>query len=242
MAETILSSEWGGLSPHLLATFWVVDADGKKDPNDETRVVAAVLESNIEVGLNWQSPFENVGTDVLPTLQQVLETGEARPTARLADRIFSTEKFTTAVDSVKGKATITQLNSIQVFNGMPPVKLPVTLFFRAWKNSIQEVEKPFNQLILWSLPVKLEKDSTFISRVASKDNNAISTILPSQTPVFLAMKYKNRVYKPLVIESISAPLSSPIDINGDFVELTVQVQLASRAAIDRDGWKETRRL
>ncbi|WP_446810558.1 hypothetical protein ACH50O_02930 [Methylomonas sp. 2BW1-5-20] len=69
-----LSSDWGGLSPHLIASFWPVDRKGKR--LEDITVKAPLTESNLEMSLTWQSPFENQGTqNITPTLQQMLQSG-----------------------------------------------------------------------------------------------------------------------------------------------------------------------
>jgi hypothetical protein len=39
-----------------------------------------------------------------------------------------------------------------------------------------------------------------------------------------------------VIESIGVPLSSPIDANGNFVELSLPMTIATLASIDKTDW------
>jgi hypothetical protein len=231
MAEAI-KSEWGQLSKHLIASFWEVKRDGSSV--NDISLQAPLLDANFEASFNWISPFERIGEDFLPTAQQLATSG-------LIDKQLKDYSRTAGFDlaQLEGKTSITKLNSTQIFNGMPPVKFPVTLLFRAWKNPKKEVESPFNQLMKWALPVKLEGDTTLLSRgtqVIRDERSLISALLPSASPTFVAMKYKNRTYKPLVIESISAPLSAPVDRDGDFVELSVQVQLATLTAIDRGDW------
>ena len=66
----------------------------------------------------------------------------------------------------EGRTGITKLNSTQVFNGMPPVKIQVTALFRAWRDSMKEVEAPFNKLMEWALPIELSKDGSVLARAA----------------------------------------------------------------------------
>lgn len=233
MADEAIGSLWGNLSPHLIASFWEVKRNGKRVDENVT-VVAPLLEPSFEATLNWLSPFERVGEDFLPTAQQLATSGLIDPTLKDYSKVLG---FDTA--QLEGKTSITKLNSTQVFNGMPPVKFPVTLLFRAWRDPKKEVETPLNQLMKWALPIKLEGDTTLLSRggqAASGGRSVTNTLLPSESPTFIAMKYKNRTYKPLVIEAISAPLGSPIDQAGDFVELSVQMQLSTLTAIDRNDW------
>lgn len=61
--------------------------------------------------------------------------------------------------------------------------------------------------------------------------------MPSMSPTSIAMRYKGRVYSPLVIESIGMPLSSPVNSDGDFVQLAVPMTLCTLTAIDRGDWR-----
>lgn len=245
-----LSSDWGALSPHLIASFWEVDRDGKKKPDAETVVKAAVTDdANLEVTLNWQSPFEQAGPETkAPTLFAMLQTGlatEVLDSLGLDKRDDPNSKALKILQQFEGRTGITQLNSTQVFNGMPPIKIPMTLLFRAWRDPLTEVEYPFDQLMEWALPIELAKDSTLLSRAAeatkAQEKNWIGTVLPSQAPTLLAFHYKGRTFAPMVIESISQPLTAPVDSSGRFVELTVQITLASLAAIDRQYWQSSYR-
>jgi hypothetical protein len=236
--EKILKSKWDGLSKHLIASFWEVDRKGKRlDPN--LTVQAPLLDGNFEATLNWQSPFEQSGPESkAPALLAMIQTGElqsiidATPAA-LADLKKSSTDF---LQSVNGRTGITKLNSTQVFTGMPPVKIPMTLLFRAWHNTIIEVENPFNQLMKWALPVDLAEDGSRVVSLA-RGKNFIDAMLPSVSPTMIAMQYKNRIYSPLVIESISWSLTAPVDRGGDYIEATVPMTLATLTAIDRNDWE-----
>ncbi|MBL1266142.1 hypothetical protein, partial [Candidatus Methylomicrobium oryzae] len=226
---TELKSQWGSLSPHLIAAFWAVDRQGKR-MNDIT-VKAPFIDSNFEIALNWQSPFERVGEDVFPTLQQILQSGELSPLAQKIDARIGTGAGA-LLSMIEGKTSITKLNSTQVFNGMPPAKFNVTALFRAWSDPQKEVHDPFNQLMKWALPVKLSDDGTLLNRFL--DNGvSVDTLFPSQAPTLIACKYKDCVYKPLVIESITKDTNAPIDKHGRFTELAVPMLLTTLSAIDR---------
>ena len=60
--------------------------------------------------------------------------------------------------------------------------------------------------------------------------------MPSKSPTRIAMKYKGRIYSPLVIESIGQPMTSPIDKNGRYVELAIPMTLCTLTALDRNDW------
>lgn len=247
-----LSSQWDGLSPHLIASFFEL----KKSENgawsrtgaDPVEVLAPLSEASMEISLSWQSPFEHAGPESrAPTLLAMLQAGAFMP---LIDAVFSgkgdsgfaTEAQQRSNDFIRqfeGRTGITKLNSTQVFNGMPPVKFQVTALFRAWSDPYAEVEAPFNKLMEWALPVKLSPDGSVLARStqAVKGNTGyIDALVPSIAPTIVAMKYKGRIYSPLVIESITDPIASPIDKNGRYVEKSVTMTLATLTAIDRDDW------
>jgi hypothetical protein len=257
-----LSSAWGGLSPHLQAKFYeLAEKDGSWQAKEGGVVVVAPLtESNLDLSLNWQSPFENSGPESsMPTMMAMLQSGAIQPvidsvggaTAAAAKAIGANAaadtatRATTASNDVakalEGRTGITRLNSTQVFAGMPPAKLQVTALFRAWSDPIKEVEEPVNQLMAWALPVKLSALGPILSRAAdyaakSKDVSLADVLAPSFAPVKIGMTYKGKTYSPLVIESIGQPINSPVNSDGRYVELLVPMTLCTLTAIDRDDW------
>lgn len=244
----ILSSLWDGLSPHLLASFWAVGRFSSESSvwtkiENSPIVKAPLIESNLEMAMGWQSPFEQAGAEKgMPAISAMLQSGAIQPWVSgngKASEIF--RKF-------EGRTGITKLNSTQVFSGMQPVQLQVTALFRAWRNAAKEVEAPVNQLVEWSLPQELALDGPIMAllegakRVLSGkplDEASAKAILPSQAPTKIAMKYKGRIYSPLVIERIGVPINSPIDESGKFVELAIPMTLCSLTAIDRKDWRRS---
>jgi hypothetical protein len=229
----ILSSEWGGLSEHLIASFYEVDRDGRRIDPDVT-VRAPLTDSNFEITLNWNSPFENQANFEQSTLQQMLQSGAIEPLARRADGAFGTNLLELAA-SVEGRTSITKLNSTQVFVGEQPAKFNVTALFRAWKDPKKEVHEPFDQLMKWALPIELAKDGLLLSRLATEGPTS-SAAFPSKSPTLIAVKYKDCTYSPLVIESIVKDTNAQVDKNGYFVELAVPMLLTTLTAIDRQDW------
>lgn len=245
---------WMGLNQHLIAEFWEVNRDGSR--KGDAVVKAPLSEASMDVTLNWQSAFENVGPESKsPALMSLLQqgylthvvgnsgingnVGGMNPMQQLIAGAGAA--LGDAIKEAEGRMSITKLNSTQVFSGMPPVKFAVTAVFRAWADARSEVEEPFNQLMKWALPIDLSEDGMVVQGLraatgASALPSAIQMLMPSQAPTIITMKYKNRVYKPLVIEAISQPLSSPIDGDGRFMQLLVPMTICSLAAIDRADW------
>ena len=142
--------------------------------------------------------------------------------------------------NLEGRTGITKLNSTQIFSGMPPVKINITMIFKAFRDPIKEVEAPYDQLFEWSLPKELAKDGIFKNTVdeASRDAKSyLDALLPSKAPQLVGLTYKGETYSPMVIESISKPLDSPIDVHGHFTELVVPMTLSTLTAIDSNDYK-----
>ena len=251
--KTILSSVWDGLNPNLIAKFFeverVVGSDGVlryQAKLDGVEVWAPLVDSDLEITISWNSPFENIGNNTsFPTLQAMLQSGVLAPILEQAKNGSggvvdkAAQKASDIAQKFEGRTGITKLNSTQVFAGMPPVKIPVTAMFRAWKDPVTEVENPVNCLFSWALPVKLENDGSMVSRavsVARGNGSGTDVVFPSVAPKLLGMIFKKSSYMPLVIESIGKPISSPIDSEGNFVSLKVPMMLCSLSAIDRDDW------
>jgi hypothetical protein len=238
-----LSSEWGGLSPHLIATLYEVDIDGKRVDENVTVKAPLVGSATLSMQMQWQSPFESSGAESkAPMLMAMLQSGALIPfidSLKLGDKVSGDAK--TMLKDLSGRNGLTKLNSTQTFSGMPPLDYPITLFFRAWKDPATEVMKPFNQLVSWALPQKLAGQSTLLSRaadyVSGTEKDLVNVLLPSLNPVMLAINYAGITIKPVVIESISYETLSPKDNDGNFVSLEVQVKINSLTALDKEDWK-----
>jgi hypothetical protein len=254
-----LTSLWDGLSPHLIASFYPVTRShdsyhdsGWIKPQAAATVLAPLTEASMEVTLNWQSPFESAGPESrAPALMAMLQSGQLQP---ILDAIPNSAGKPGLIDQIKasltgmsdqfvGRTGITKLNSTQVFSGMPPVKIQATAVFRAWRDAVREVEAPFDQLMQWALPASLSPDGSIFARLlllAQGKGNAVDALVPSFAPVTIAMRYKNRIYSPLVIESSTFPLDAPITSDGHYIELVVPMTLCSLTAIDRQDWANYR--
>lgn len=204
----------------------------------------------MQIALSWSSPFEDAGVDkIRPTITSMLQTGMIQP--YLKNTGLDGGKISGFFSEFEGRTGITKLNSTQVFAGMPPVRIEVTALFRAWLDPVKEVEAPVNQLMEWALPEELAADGAIPSiingiKLAYNDgpdrSAAIAALLPSTAPVMVAMQYKGRTFSPLVVENIVYPLSSPIDQNGNFTEISLPMTLCTLTAFDRKDWSSARQL
>lgn len=250
-----LSSAWGDLNKHLIAKIYPVDDKGNPE-TDKITVAAPLTDGNLDLTLNWQSAFENTGTDSkLPAISQLLQSGQASVMLNLIAGLFPSDpdskigKVNAALketakqaEVLKGRTGITKLNSLQVFTGLPPIKIPITMYFRAWADPMKEVESPINQLFAWALPQDLANSSVLagaLEKILEGKVPDLNTVFPSTIPRFVALEYGGRTYKPLVIESIGHPLVLPRSKDGAMLSASVQLTLATLTAWGKDDYEKS---
>lgn len=246
----VLSSDWTGLSPHLIASFYPVEKTGDRWARkpESAEVQAPLSDASLESSQNWTSQFENSGVQQsFASLSAILQTGSAAglldllgdraPPGFFRDGLQSAAR---ALSDLKGVSGVTKLNSTQVFTGSPPLKLTTTVHFRALSDPIAEVQEPCDQLLSWSLPEKLAPDGLIGTAARDGRDSGIATVYPSKMPALLAMRYADTLWLPVVIESISTPLTVARDRNGRPLHKTVTLTVGTLTAWDADDYRLAR--
>ena len=228
------TSNWGSLNNDLIATFVQVDLTGK-----ETGVAyrAVVKDGSWEQSFNWTSPFENMNAEEMGSrvsLMKLAQTGGIGSINQLLGQITGNENdgLDTINATIAGKTSITKMNSRQVFGGHAPMKLSMTLLFRAWSNPQSEVAAPFNALLEMAYPKKIADNVAQASLDgANTSDKVVDALFPSQAPLFCRLTYKGETYPLMVFESVSKPLDAPYSYMGD-VWLEIPVSLETRHSLD----------
>lgn len=253
----ILSSDWTGMNPNLIAKFYPVKRlrDGKgweqsRDVHtlsqldqfvvdDGYEVHCPITDGNMDITLGWTSPFEAVGTDSrAPTLSASLQAGAITPNlqaidARWASSIGSSG-IANALAEADGRSGMTKLNSTQVFSGMPPVKFTLTALFRALADPRSEVRDPITQLEEWAVPQFLADEGLIAGSINSAGKSSfMQSVFPSAVPQVIAMQYADMRISPLVIESMSKPFTVPRTAEGFALTTAVQLTLCTLTTWDR---------
>ena len=249
--STILSSEWGALSPHLLATLREVRIPSSGDwTSPETdfslAVVAPLTEGELEQTHNWNSPFENntfdsgIGLHAFSAALQMgigatvaNDLGKRLPPGPVSDLVT---KFGEGASGAAGRTGMTKLNSTQVYSGTPPLKLRITMVFRALVNPVVEVKAPVAQLFAWAAPKRLAPYGLADLVSGQSGGDVVRTVYPSEVPALVSLSHAGCEYSPMVIESISKSMTSPVDRNGNPTFTAVGLSLASLTALDRQDW------
>lgn len=248
-----LGGDWGSLSPLFLARIFVCDAKGVADIQEFAGVYGALKEGSLEIQQNWQSPFENTGPETkAPALAGMLQSGSLVPVLNALQAISpfkegaisdtlnaGSDKLKSIMRDLEGRTGITKLNSRQVFSGMPPVKINLTLHFRAMSDPLKEVEAPLTRLLEWIFPQELAADGILseVLQTTQDVDSFIKALFPSKAPKLLGFTYAGRTFSPMVIENVSFPLDSPKNSQGHYIDLPVQVSMATLTALDRPDIK-----
>lgn len=239
-----------GLSPHLICSIYPMtrtcDGTAWARDNSQDPFEAPLTQASMDITPNWQSPFESAGVESkFPELAQMSQAGLFQGVLRALGASVSEKdrkdsnlmgQLSQAARGLMGRSGVTKLNSTQVFSGIQPIKIQVTAFLRAFKDPIAEVEEPLKDLQQWALPRHLAPDGVLAEFLTHKN---VLSLMPSEVPTIVGFAYKNRIFQPMVIESVSDPLDAPIDRNGWRISATVQITLCSLTALDRADWAQT---
>jgi hypothetical protein len=200
---------------------------------------------------NWQSPFEQSGAETrAPAIMALVQSGSIGSLANLLgkgseDGIRSrlSQEITEFSQAAQGRSGMTKLNSTQVFTGAAPVKIPLTLHFRAFSDPIAEVRAPIDQLARWTLARQLAANGSIVQAIQNftAGQGFLKSLLPSQAPQMVGLRFGGYAFSPLVIESMTHPLTVPRSSAGDPLHVTVQITLATLTALDQEDWARARR-
>lgn len=246
--EFTLTSNWGSLNSQLIAMIAPCDKDGAIKLG--SAISAPATEANISQQFNWTSPFENYSVESKnPTLAAMLQTGMMVNVVRSigtqnedgSESSGVLAKLSDLMEKGEGRTGITKLNSMQVFTGHEPMKIDVTLAFRAYADPLSEVAQPIQALWEMAFPKEMADGKDIVGNmedvlhdVTSLDLNSdrmVKLIFPSEAPTYVAFKYRGVTYAPMVIENISRPLVNPTCALGD-VFATVQIGLGTQRSWD----------
>ncbi len=243
------------LNKNLLAEFYAMkrSADGRAWEVDSQAlgVTCAPTQASMELAMTWQSPFEGAGVESkFPELAQMAQAGMFSPLLQAIGGKLEAGKDEQEAKQIRdrwnswaansnrlvGKTGVTKLNSTQVFSGMPPVKVQMSVLFKAYKDPLSEVEEPLRRLQEWALPQYLAPDGVLSELIKKTD---VVSLMPSDVPRCIGLTYKGRLFRPMVIENITDPLDAPIDKWGRRISALVQLTLCSLTAWDRNDWNNT---
>lgn len=165
----------------------------------------------------------NIGGFSAPSSQDS-ENGSAPQDKGMLGQVFD------KLEGLKGRSTFTKLNSQQIYTSSNSVKISATLVLSAWRNAHLEVERALQKLQEWATPKKLADKSALMSGLQQK---TLEGFFPSIIPPTVSLVYGGKTYEPLVIESLSAPITAPMTADGSRIAVKCQVSFSSEKAWDK---------
>ena len=242
---------YSGLSKHLLAEFNLVNYDPKTKTTtiDYSNPIKAILvDGSSSIESQWQTPFENSNPDhKLPALTAGLQDGKliesvvtaftsnetvndfAKEALKVVDMIDPvTGTLKKAIEDMVGHTNLTKVNSQQIYLSTANRQFTVTIQFLAFKDARKEVELPLMLLEQRASPQVLAEDG-FVVNILTQ---GLGALFPSIIPPFVSLTTCGKTFYPLVINSVSAPIKTALDENGNRVAVTVEVVLSTRTAQD----------
>lgn len=228
------------LNPILMGKIALCDKHGVAI-NGPT-VTGIAIDADMTIESQYNSPFENSNPESrLPVLMGSLQSGDWVNTV---DTVLGkvglnggnglSEDVKNKLNQLEGRSNFTKLNSTQIYVSSASARLNLTIFFEAWANAKHEVEHQIATMQQWSLPVKLSDDSA-VGNLAN--DFSLTSLFPSEVPPFVSLTYGKKRYSPLLIESVSAPLVTPMDSEGNRIVVEATITLVSRQAWDKANIK-----
>lgn len=227
-------------------------------------VVALLEDGEFSIEAQYSTPFESSNPEGrLPNLMGMIQSG--RGAASVAALLAATSDTTgvgamaveaadTVADFTGVKETIgeaynqlqglmnrtnfTKLNSRQIYTSSNSVRISGTIVLESWANATQEVEAAIQKLQEWASPKKLSNESLLVGMAESGFTEGL---FPSEIPPLVQLQYGGCTYKPLFIESISAPITAPMTADGSRIAIKCQITLLSLAAWDKEDIINLRR-
>lgn len=240
---------WGTVSKHKFAEFNVCKTSLDENNNEvitvdssQPTIRAFLVDGDKTMESQWQTPFENSNPELkMPMLMAGLQTGQtitsmgtAAP-AILGDTASAAAKtvmqpMADFVKSVQGRTNLNKVNTTQVFLSTASVRLNLSLFFIALRDAKIEVEEKIMRLESWAVPAKLSQGTVLTDVIEQGVAGLFSGIIPP----YISLTTHGKTYWPFILESVSAPIVTPIDEHGNRLNLAVNLSLMSRTAWDAD--------
>jgi len=240
---------WGTVSKHKFAEFNVCTTSLDENNNEvitvdsnQPTIRAFLVDGDKTMESQWQTPFENSNPELkMPMLMAGLQTGQtvismgAAAPAILGETALAVTKsamqpIADFVKSVQGHTNLNKVNTTQVFLSTASVRLNLSLFFIALSDAKIEVEEKIMRLESWAVPAKLSQGTVLTDVIEQGVAGLFSGIIPP----YISLTTHGKTYWPFILESVSAPIVTPIDEHGNRLNLAVNLSLMSRTAWDAD--------
>lgn len=235
------------------------------DPNQPI-VESLFEEADLTIESQYSTPFESSNPEGrLPNLMGMIQSGQVTAAyASFFAAVNDPTGFTGAVgdlasaageatgisasgvleaaegelQGLMGRSNFTKLNSRQIFTSSNSVRISGSLIFQAWSDAKSEVEDAVEQLQKWASAAKLSAESLIVGGIK---NGFSESMFPSIIPPLVQLQYGGKTYSPMVVESVSTPITAPMNKSGSRIAVKAQVIFLSLTAWDAQNITNLRR-
>jgi hypothetical protein len=195
-----------------------------------TMVRGKLISDDFQQGAMWENTLEGSDADKqVPILSSLLQSG-------LLENYTNTNTFI-------GKTSVNVLETLQIFRGVEPQELSLSLEFVAFDNAYLEVEAPLLALLKMCLP-QLTNGFTAsaideITKLIKSggDTSSLNKYL-GETPFEIVLDYNNKRFSAdnsFVITNISSNRDKiQVDKHGNTIRREVSLSLKSKKIIQRN--------
>ncbi|WP_230657774.1 hypothetical protein [Psychrobacter sp. I-STPA10] len=247
-----------GLNPNLIAKIRPIiegNIEGGQGnqtytvDTNEPEVMSLFEDAEFSIEAQYSTPFESSNPEGrMPNMMGMIQSGQL-PSALYSFFGIGDDGdgglIDSALQSVNGtlkglvnRSNFTKLNSRQIYTSSNSVRISGTLVLQAWADAKTEVEAVMQKLQQWTSPKQLSSQSLI---VGAAQNGITEGLFPSVIPPIVQMQYGGCTYKPLFIESISAPITAPMTPDGSRIAVRATITLLSLTAWDKSDITNLRR-
>jgi len=230
--------ESSGFNENLFVTIYPKPNQDSKipipDDLKDIHIVGKLVSDDESNNVNWESSLENMNAEnKFSTTSALLQTG------MLEKLIFGENK-----GQLSGRTYVSKQQSIQIFKGVEPMNLNLTIEFVALRDTYKEVEAPLQYLYKFQAPVLGDGivNTMTTSLMDIFKNNKISTsekmsyfgYIPFDLVIDYAGKRFNSVY---VLTSVSTSRDKiRVTKDGHTIKRQVSLSFKSKKALERDDF------
>jgi len=200
------------------------------DSLKDVSIRGLLVSDDLNVSIDWESPFEgsNEGSS-MGSLSSLVQSG-------IAQSFISNS-------SLLGRTTSNIIESVQVFKGVAPQELNLTLNFTAFSDPLIEVEYPIIALLkIMSPQLTLGGSTEVLKKVIDAISNNKDISLDDSVfgfiPYDVVLDYNNKRFSSdmrFVITNLSSNRDKiQIDKNGNAIKREVTLTLKSKKSMNRD--------
>ena len=194
-------------------------------------VRAKLISDDFNQSINWENSLNGDNEDSkVPLLSSILQSGLA-------------ESYTDT-NFLIGRTSINVLETLQVFKGLEPQEINLTVEFVAFDNALREVEAPLLTLLKMSLPAlnagtKIKALNEIMKMIKNKQKVSEKDLdsFLGEIPYDIILEYNNKRFSAnnaFVISNISSSRDKiQIDKNGNTIRREVSISLKSKKSIVR---------